>query len=104
MTTQAQDPSGWRAAGEQSRYWALSATGTHLIDCFRWYFGEPDSVGGVLSAPVNQGPNDDLSMLILNYLGRLLAELTASAVFRSGNRLELYGETGSIIGEDAFGL
>ena len=103
MTTQAQDPSGWRAVGEQSRYWALSATGTHLIDCFRWYFGDPDSVGGVLSAPVNQGPNDDLSTLILNYPGRLLAELTASAVFRSGNRLELYGATGSIIGEDVFG-
>ena len=103
MTTQMQDPSGWRAVGEQSRYWALSATGTHLIDCFRWYFGEPDSVGGVLSAPVHQGPNDDLSTLILNYPGRLLAELTASAVFRSGNRLELYSETGSIIAEDVFG-
>ena len=103
MTTQVQDPSGWRAVGEQSHYWALSATGTHLIDCFRWYFGEPDSVGGVLSAPVNQGPNDDLSTLIFNYPGRLLAELTASAIFRSGNRLELYGEAGSIIGEDIFG-
>jgi 1,5-anhydro-D-fructose reductase (1,5-anhydro-D-mannitol-forming) len=103
LTTQVQDPSGWRALGEQSRYWAMSATGTHLIDCFRWYFGDPDSVGGVMAAPVNQGPNDDLSTLILNYPGRLLAELTASAVFRSGNRLELYGETGSIIGEDVFG-
>ncbi len=103
ITTQVQDPNAWRAIGEQSRYWALSATGTHLIDCFRWYFGEPDSVGGVLVAPVNHGPNDDLSTLILNYPGRLLAELTASAIFRSGNRLELYGETGSIIAEDIFG-
>lgn len=103
LTTQVQDPKGWRALGEQSRYWALSATGTHLIDCFRWYFGDPDSLGGALSAPVHQGPNDELSTLVLNYSGRLLAELTASAVFRSGNRLELYGESGSIIGEDVFG-
>jgi predicted dehydrogenase len=103
LTTQAQDPSGWRALGQQSRYWALSATGTHLIDCFRWYFGDPDGVGSVLSAPVHQGPNDELSILVLNYPGRLLAELTASAVLRSGNRLELYGETGSIIGEEVFG-
>jgi predicted dehydrogenase len=103
LTTQAQDPSGWRALGEQSRYWALSATGTHLIDCFRWYFGDPDRVGSVLCAPVHQGPNDELSMVVLNYPGGLLAELTASAVLRSGNRLELYGETGSIIGEDVFG-
>lgn len=103
LTTQAQDPSGWRALGEQSRYWALSATGTHLIDCFRWYFGDPDRVGGVLCAPVHQGPNDELSMVVLNYPGGMLAELTASAILRSGNRLELYGETGSIIGEDVFG-
>ncbi len=103
LTTQVQDPNAWRALGEQSRYWALSATGTHLIDCFRWYFGDPDRVGGVLSAPVHQGPNDELSTLVLDYPGRLLAELTASALFRSGNRLELYGESGSIIGEDVFG-
>lgn len=103
LTTQEQDPQGWRALGEQARYWALSATGTHLIDCWRWYFGEPASVGGALAAPVHQSPNDELSTLVLTYPGRLLAELTASAVFREGNRLELYGATGTIIGEGVFG-
>jgi predicted dehydrogenase len=103
LTTQMQDPKGWRALGEQARYWALSATGTHLIDCWRWYFGEPASVGGGLATPVHQGPNDEVSTLVLNYPGRLLAELTAAAVIRGGNRLELYGETGTIIGEDVFG-
>jgi 1,5-anhydro-D-fructose reductase (1,5-anhydro-D-mannitol-forming) len=103
MTTQAQDPKGWRARGEQSRYWALSATGTHLIDCWRWYFGDPTSVGGGLAAPVHQGPNDEVSTLVLHYPGRLLAELTAAAVLPGGNRLELHGETGTIIGEGVFG-
>jgi 1,5-anhydro-D-fructose reductase (1,5-anhydro-D-mannitol-forming) len=103
MTTQAQDPKGWRALGEQARYWALSATGTHLIDCWRWYFGEPASVGGGLAAPVHQGPNDEVSTLVLNYPGRLLAELTATAVLRGGNRLELHGEAGTIIGDNVFG-
>jgi predicted dehydrogenase len=103
LTTQMQDPKGWRALGEQARYWALSATGTHLIDCWRWYFGEPASVGGGLATPVHHVPNDEVSTLVLDYPGRLLAELTAAAVIRGGNRLELYGETGTIIGEDVFG-
>ncbi len=103
MTTQVQAPQSWRALGEQSHYWALSATGTHLIDCWRWYFGEPTHVGGGLAAPVHQGPNDEISTLVLHYPGRLLAELTAAAILPGGNRLELHGETGTIIGEHVFG-
>jgi 1,5-anhydro-D-fructose reductase (1,5-anhydro-D-mannitol-forming) len=103
LTSQVQDPKGWRALGAQSRYWALSATGTHLIDCWRWYFGEPASVGGGLTAPRYGGPNDEVSTLVLNYPGRLLAELTATSILRGGNRLELFGEAGTIIGEAVFG-
>src|SRR5215813_7363562 len=40
MTAAAQDPRGWRAHSEHSRYWALSGVGTHAIDLWRWYFGE----------------------------------------------------------------
>jgi predicted dehydrogenase len=103
LTSQAQDPEGWRAHSEQARYWALSAVGTHMIDIWRWYFGEPGSVGGCLASPAYQSPNDEVSTLVFNYPGRLLAELCAAAVFRGGNRLELYGETGAIIGEGLFG-
>lgn len=103
LTSHMQNPKSWRALGEQSRYWALSATGTHLLDCWRWYFGDPASVGGGLSAPVHQGPNDEVSTLVLNYPGRLLAELTATSVVRGGNRLELYGESGTIIADNVFG-
>jgi predicted dehydrogenase len=103
LTSQAQDPAGWRAHSEQSRYWALSAVGTHLIDLWRWYFGEPSSVGGGLASPVYQGPNDEVTTLVFDYPGRLLAELSVAAVFRGGNRLELYGKDGAIIGEGVLG-
>ncbi|MGE3536424.1 MAG: Gfo/Idh/MocA family protein [Candidatus Tectimicrobiota bacterium] len=103
LTSQAQDPRGWRAHSEQSRYWALSAVGTHLIDVWRWYFGEPARVGGGLASPAYGSPNDEVSALVLDYPGRLLAELAVSAVFRGGNRLELYGPEGAIIGENLFG-
>lgn len=103
LTSQAQDPRGWRAHTEQSRYWALSAVGTHLIDVWRWYFGEPTSVGGGLASPAYGSPNDEVSVLVLHYPGRLLAELAVSAVFRGVNRLELHGTEGAIIGENLFG-
>lgn len=103
LTAQAQDPRGWRAGSEQSRYWALSAVGTHLIDLWRWYFGEPTRIGGGLTTPVYDGPNDEISTLVFDYPGRLLAELSVSAVFRGGNRLELHGDGGAIIGEGIFG-
>jgi predicted dehydrogenase len=103
LTEQARDPQGWRARSEQSRYLALSAVGTHLIDLWRWYFGEPASVGGGLASPVYRGPDDEVTTLILDYPGCLLAELAVAAVFRGGNRLELYREDGAIVGEGLFG-
>jgi 1,5-anhydro-D-fructose reductase (1,5-anhydro-D-mannitol-forming) len=103
LSAQAQDPRGWRAHSEQSRYWALSASGTHVIDIWRWYFGEPASVGGALASPVHHSPNDEMATLVFNYPGRLLAELTAVAIFRVNNRLEIYGDNGAIIGEGLFG-
>jgi predicted dehydrogenase len=103
LTSQAQDPRGWRAHSEQARYWALSAVGTHLIDLWRWYFGEPASVGGGLAAPVQRGPHEEIATLVFHYPGRLLAELSVSVVFRGGNRLELYEDEGAIIGEGLIG-
>jgi predicted dehydrogenase len=103
LTSQMQDPRGWRAQSEQARYWALSAVGTHLIDLWRWYFGDPASVGGALAAPVHHGPHEEVATLVLDYPDRLLAEVCVSVVFRGGNRLELYGDDGAIIGEGLFG-
>ena len=56
-----------------------------------------------MTAPVYDGPNDEISTLVFDYPGRLLAELSVSAVFRGGNRLELHGDGGAIIGEGIFG-
>jgi 1,5-anhydro-D-fructose reductase (1,5-anhydro-D-mannitol-forming) len=103
LTAAAQDPQGWRAHSEQSRYWALSAVGTHVIDLWRCYFGEPTSIGGGLASPVYQSPNDEVSILVLDYPGRLLAELAVAAVFRGGNRLELYGAEGAIVADGVVG-
>ena len=103
LTAAVQDPEGWRAHSEQTRYWAMSAVGTHVLDCWRWFFGEPASVGGAFAGPKHQGPNDEIATMVLNYPGRMIAEFTVAAIFQGQNRLEIYGEEGSIIGEDVFG-
>jgi len=102
-TTAVSDPNDWRAAGEQSRFWAMSATGTHIIDIYRWYFGDPTNVGGGFIAPINNGSKDEIATVILNYSGQLMADLTVAAVLPVNNRIELHGEKGSIIGEQVFG-
>jgi predicted dehydrogenase len=80
----------------------MSASGTHVIDLYRWYFGEPERVGGALSSPVHHGANDEIATFVLAYPG-LMAEFTVAAILPAGNRLELHGEEGAIIGENVFG-
>jgi 1,5-anhydro-D-fructose reductase (1,5-anhydro-D-mannitol-forming) len=102
LTTPQRDPGAWRAQPGTARYWAMSASGTHVIDLYRWYFGEPERVGGALSSPVHHGANDEIATFVLAYPG-LMAEFTVAAILPAGNRLELHGEEGAIIGENVFG-
>jgi predicted dehydrogenase len=102
LTTHTRDPNAWRARPETARFWAMSASGTHVVDLFRWYFGEPARVGGGLFSPLHGSANDEIGCYVFDYPGRLVAELAVSAIV-TGNRLELHGETGAIIGENVMG-
>jgi len=103
VTTAVSNPDGWRAKGEQSRYWAMSATSTHIIDIYRWFFGEPTDVCGLFLSPVYHSDKDEIATVTLYYRDRLMAGLTAAAVLPEGNRIEFYGEKGTIVGERCFG-
>jgi predicted dehydrogenase len=92
-----------RAQPAEARSWALSGVGTHRLDLWRCYFGEPASVGGGRRSPVHHSVNDELAVLIWLSPDRLLAALTVTAVFPGANRLERYGEAGAIIGEGLSG-
>jgi len=103
VTTAVSNPDGWRAKGEQSRYWAMSATSTHIIDIYRWFFGEPTDICGLFLSPVYHSDKDEIATVTLYYRDRLMAGLTAAAVLPEGNRIEFYGEKGTIVGERCFG-
>lgn len=103
VTTSVSNPDGWRAKGEQSRYWAMSATSTHIIDIYRWFFGDPDDVCGLFLDPVYHTQKDEIATVTLYYRDRLMAGLTAASVLPEANRIEFFGEKGTITGERCFG-
>jgi predicted dehydrogenase len=103
VTTAVSNPDDWRAAGGQSRFWAMSATGTHVLDIYRWYFGDPERVCGAFSAPVFGGEKDEIAVMVLDYPGRMMADFTVGAVLPSSSRIELHGDKGWISGDKVFG-
>lgn len=104
LSTQQNDPEGWRALGDQSKFWAMSATGTHMIDIFRWYFGEPTDSKMISLSPKYRSPNDEISTLTMNFNNKILCDVTASAILPRVNRIEVYSDTDVIIGENVFGI
>jgi predicted dehydrogenase len=92
----------WRTRPDLARYWAMSRVGTHLIDLFRWYFGEPVDVKASLVAPRDGGPNEELATVVLTFPGGLIAELTVTVLFGTGNGLEIHGESGVLVGQNVF--
>lgn len=104
LTTLQNDPSGWRALGKESKFWAMSATGAHMIDIFRWYFGEPTKMKKVSLSPKFKSINDEITTLSLNFNEKIICDITASAILPPVNRIEIYSNENSIIGENVFGI
>tara|TARA_Y100000590_G_scaffold402142_1_gene487601 strand:+ start:855 stop:1799 length:945 start_codon:yes stop_codon:yes gene_type:complete len=104
LSTQQNDPEGWRAIGEQSKFWAMSATGTHMLDIFRWLFGEPIDARSITLSPKHRSVNDEITSILLNFSDNLICEITASAILPKLNRIEVYSDNDFIIGENVFGI
>lgn len=93
----------WRTDRAEAVHWAIGRVGTHVIDLYRWFFGEPTDVMGNITRPRDGGPNDELSTVILTFPSGVVAELTVSVLFPPGNSLEIYGEDGALLGRDVLG-
>ena len=92
----------WRVDPELAGYWAMSRVGTHLVDLFRWYFGDPVDVKASMATPRDGGPNDELTTLLFTFPGGLLAEITVTVLFATGNGLEIHGDAGHLAGQNVF--
>jgi predicted dehydrogenase len=80
----------------------MSRHGTHIIDLYRWFFGEPVDVSGRSIAPLDRGQNEEMSIIVQKYANDLLTELTVSVLFSGDNVLEIYGEEGVLIAPNVF--
>jgi predicted dehydrogenase len=90
----------WRIDPVRASSWAMSRTGTHGLDLYRWYFGEPTDVKAAVVSP-RDGGNDELAVVILTFPDGLVAELVVSVLF-PGNSIEVYGDKGTLVGQNPF--
>jgi predicted dehydrogenase len=84
----------------------LFTLGSHYVDCLRDWFGEVESVSGVLKNFAQELPDDetvdsfadDTFSFRLNFVNGGLAEMMSSrsGLFGSGSTVEVYGTEGSI--------
>ena len=92
----------WRNDPCLASSWVMSRIGTHLLDLFRWWFGEPDAVQGIMVAPRDGGPHEELAVVVATFPGGLVAELVVSVLVDGGNGLDIYGEEGILTAENVF--
>lgn len=90
----------WRIDPARASSWAMSRAGTHGLDLYRWYFGEPTDVKAAVVSP-RDGGNDELSAVMLTFPGGIVAEFVVSVLFPA-NSLEVYGDKGVLVGQNPF--
>lgn len=89
----------WRASGQSSRWWALSAFGTHCLDLIRWFMvpvcGEVAEIKLVAGSPEWQSPNEETAVVTMRFESGATAEFLVSVLFESESRVEVFGEQGN---------
>jgi predicted dehydrogenase len=101
------DPANWRSTSSGSRWWALSAFGTHLLDLTRWLLGQ--SCGEVVriqhfrSSGTWHSQNDETTISACEFASGATAALVASVGFESRGVLEVIGDGGTLRCEGTLG-
>ncbi len=93
--------SEWRAHPEISGGGELMDQGVHVLDLFRWFFGEFDDVAGFASTLFWQTPAaEDNAVALLRSRSGALAQMHVSwTQWKNQFRLELFGELGYLIAQ-----
>ena len=93
------DPSvdGWRARGQDARFWSLAALGTHGIDLALWLAGAPPELAaGDVRALVEPRTGIDRAAEVSLRLGSVLAHVSVSVLHRAVSRVLITGDTGEV--------
>ncbi len=89
----------WRASGKSSRWWALSAFGTHCLDLIRWFMvptcGEVVEITAIRGNPQWNSANEETALVALRFKSGATAEFLNSVLFESERKIELIGASGT---------
>lgn len=85
---------GWRASGQDARFFSLAALGTHAIDLALWFAGS--AVDGVAALTVPAQGIDRAAEVSLRFQCGVLAQLSVAVTYRACSRLLLVGERGEL--------
>src|SRR5262249_5687900 len=86
--------SGWRARGQDAKFWALAALGTHGIDLAMWLGGAPVERAAAITTPA--GEIDRAAEVSMALSNGVLAHVSVAVTHRSLPRLHVSGDRGEI--------
>jgi predicted dehydrogenase len=94
------DDSNWRAKDTLTRWWSLSAVGSHCIDQARWFANDVDDwmhLDTVTTNSVWGGPHDETAIVSGELASGVTVEATSSVLFGPCTRIELFGDKGTAV-------
>lgn len=99
------DNSNWRANDKLSKWWSLSAVGSHCLDLSRWFsdnFDDWKKFSSIISKNKWNWPNDESAIIWWELSSWVTVEVTSSVNFWPYNKLELFWTNWYAICNDTF--
>lgn len=100
------DASNWRAKNKLTKWWSLSAVGSHCLDLTRWFARDMQewlSVSSAIANNVWEGPHDETAVISGQLKSGPTIEVVSSVQFGPYNRIELFGSKGQAVCEGTMG-
>lgn len=92
----------WRTDEQTSKWWSLAAVGSHCIDQVRW-FAQDTADWQQFAAVINRnkwhGVHDETAVIAAQLASGPTVEIVSSVQFGALNRIEIYGDNGTAVGE-----
>lgn len=100
------DDTNWRAKDEFSKWWSLSAVGSHCIDLARWFADDMNDWQQLKATIANNlwhGPHDETAIVAGQVSNGVTVEVVSSVQFGPYNRIEIFGDQGNALCDDTLG-
>lgn len=100
------DDTNWRAKDEFTKWWSLSAVGSHCLDLARWFADDLNDWQQLRATIANNlwhGPHDETAIVAGQLSNGVTVEVVSSVQFGPYLRLEIFGDRGIALCDDTLG-